>query len=280
MSGIAWRQTSSGAARNCNSRLALRLGLERSQREARQGPSGLGYPESMSVAALLLAAGRGERLGGAVAKAFVPLAGKPLLLHALATLCGSPAIDVVLPVVAARDWSRIEALEAQLSSLSGLLRPVAGGAERQDSVRAGLAALPGDVEWVAVHDAARPLVTPEDVERVVGAARQGGAAILAVAVRDTIKRVRQGRVIETPARPECFASQTPQVFRLDLLREALEKAAAEGFVGTDDSQLVERLGVPVTVVPGSHANFKLTDQADMAAAERWLARSALGEEIA
>jgi 2-C-methyl-D-erythritol 4-phosphate cytidylyltransferase len=134
-------------------------------------------------------------------------------------------------------------------------------------MRAGLAALPPDVEWVAVHDAARPLVRPEDVGRVLAAAARTGAALLAVPVRDTLKRVRDGRVVETLARAECWAAQTPQAFRLALLREALAKAEAEGFVATDDAQLVERLGAPVEIVAGDPANLKITWPEDVALAE-------------
>ena len=225
----------------------------------------------MSVAALVLAAGRGERFGAAVPKAFVPLAGRPLVLHALAALAAVPEIARVQPVVAAAELARFEALRPAWGALPKLAPAVAGGAERQDSVRAGLAALPPGIEWVAVHDAARALVRPEDVSRVVAAAREGGAALLAVPVTDTVKRVRGDVVVETPPREECWAAQTPQVFRIDLLREALEKAAAEGFVGTDDAQLVERLGVAVRVVRGDPSNFKLTHAEDLLRAERVLA---------
>jgi 2-C-methyl-D-erythritol 4-phosphate cytidylyltransferase len=224
----------------------------------------------MSVAALVLAAGRGERFGGAVPKAFVCLAGRPLLVHALAGMTASTAIDYVLPVVGASELGRFDALAAELADIRGLLPAVVGGAARQDSMRAGIAALPPEVEWVAVHDAARPLVDPEAVSRVVAAARSHGAAILALPVRDTIKRVLDGRVLETPSREECYAAQTPQVFRIEILREALEKAATEDFLGTDDSQLVERLGVSVEVVPGDPQNLKITDLSDLRAAENWL----------
>jgi 2-C-methyl-D-erythritol 4-phosphate cytidylyltransferase len=224
----------------------------------------------MRVAALVLGAGRGERLGEDVPKAFVPLCGKPLLVRALAALAAAPEIDVAVPVIGRDDLSRMEALESELASIPGLLPPVIGGAERQDSMTAGLAALPADVDFVAVHDAARPLVAVEAVSRVVDAARSSGAAILAVPVRDTIKRVREGRIVETPDRSECYAAQTPQVFRVEVLREALEKAAAEGFIGTDDAEIVERIGVPVTVVSGDASNVKITDRADLIAAERWL----------
>ena len=135
---------------------------------------------------------------------------------------------------------------------------------------AGVAALPEQIEWVAVHDAARCLVTLDEVREVISAARETGAAILATPARDTIKRVRDGRVVETPERSECWAAQTPQVFRAELLREALAKAAAEGILATDDAQLVERLGVPVRIVEGSAHNIKITLPGDLAVAESWL----------
>jgi 2-C-methyl-D-erythritol 4-phosphate cytidylyltransferase len=156
-------------------------------------------------------------------------------------------------------------------ALRKLADPVAGGRERQDSMRAGLAALPAGIELVAVHDAARPLVTPGAVRRVIAAARESGAAILAVPVRDTIKRVRDGRILETPVRAECWAAQTPQVFRVEILREALAKADAEGRLGTDEAELVEALGVAVHVVRGEPENLKVTGPEDLLLAERILA---------
>jgi 2-C-methyl-D-erythritol 4-phosphate cytidylyltransferase len=225
----------------------------------------------MSVAALVLAAGRGERLGLPVPKAFVPLAGRPLLLHALAALAASPAIECVVPVIARADLERWERLAPERAAIPKLAAPAFGGAERQDSVKAGLGALGPDVRWVAVHDAARPFVRPAAIARVVEAARRSGAAILAAPVPDTIKRVRAGRVVETPPRAECWAAQTPQVFRIELLREGLAKAQAEGRVATDDAQLVEWLGAPVAVVEGDPDNWKLTRPEDLAAAERRLA---------
>jgi 2-C-methyl-D-erythritol 4-phosphate cytidylyltransferase len=157
---------------------------------------------------------------------------------------------------------------------------IPGGAERQDSVAEGLRALPASVQWVAVHDAARCLVSPRDVARVIDAARAGGAALLAVPASDTIKRVRDGRVVETPPRAECWAAQTPQVFRAELLREAIAKARADGIVGTDDAQLVERLGVPVRVVEGSRSNLKITRPEDLLLAERLLAEDGVDEGAA
>lgn len=223
----------------------------------------------MTVAALVLAAGRGARLGREVPKAYVELAGETLLGRSLRAMDRVEEIAWVQPVIGAEERERYLALD--LPESPKRLAPATGGALRQDSVAAGLAALPERVEWVAVHDAARCLVTPEDVARVVAAAKKHGAAMLAVPARDTIKRVRNGTVVETPDRSECWAAQTPQVFRLEVLREALDKARADAFVGTDDAQLVERLGVSIAVVNGSDRNIKITLPEDLAAAESWLA---------
>ncbi|MEB2343838.1 MAG: 2-C-methyl-D-erythritol 4-phosphate cytidylyltransferase [Deltaproteobacteria bacterium] len=219
----------------------------------------------MRVAALVLAAGRGERLGASVPKAFLPLAGRPLVVRAIEALAARPEVERIVPVLPAADLARFAALG--LAGDGRLAPPVAGGAERQDSMRAGLAALPDGVDLVAVHDAARPLVRPEDVGRVIAAAARTGAALLAVPVRDTLKRARAGRVTETLPRADCWAAQTPQVFRAALLREALAKAEAEGFVATDDAQLVERLGAPVEIVEGDPGNLKITWPEDVALAE-------------
>jgi 2-C-methyl-D-erythritol 4-phosphate cytidylyltransferase len=215
----------------------------------------------MRVAALVLGAGRGERLGYALPKAFVPVAGRPLIAHAVAALAAVPEIDLLVPVVPEAERARFDGLASDLGLGARLAAAQAGGAERQDSVRAGLDALPPDVEVVAVHDAARPLVRPELVREVIAEATR---------LADTIKRVRDGRVVETPPREECWAAQTPQAFRVELLREALEKAAAEGRLGTDCSQLVEALGVTVHVVAGDPGNLKVTGPEDLARVAREL----------
>ena len=231
----------------------------------------------MATAALVLAAGRGDRLRSGTPKAFVRLAGRSLLAHALEALAGSPEIDLVVPVVAASELDRFAALAAERNEIPKLAPPVAGGRERQDSVRAGLASLGPEITLVAVHDAARPLVRGEDVSRVVELARLHGAALLAVPATDTIKRVRAGLVVETPPRAECWVAQTPQAFRIEVLREALAKAEQEGVLGTDDTQLVERLGVAVRVVEGDPSNLKITRPEDLLLAEALLeARSRRG----
>ncbi|MBW2314551.1 MAG: 2-C-methyl-D-erythritol 4-phosphate cytidylyltransferase [Deltaproteobacteria bacterium] len=226
----------------------------------------------MSVVALVLAAGRGERFGGDVPKGFTPLAGRSLLAHSVLALAASPEVQHILPVVPAEGDARAAACLAELEGVEKLLPPVGGGAERQDSMRAGLAAVPDGTTLVAVHDAARPLVRPSLVSDVVRAAREHGAALLAVPVPDTLKRAQGGVVIETPDRSEYFRAQTPQVFRIDLLREALAKAETSGAVVTDDASLIEALGAPVHLVPGDPENLKITVASDLVAAEALLAR--------
>ena len=225
----------------------------------------------MSVAAVILAAGRGERLGHDLPKAFVPLAGKPVLLRALEAMAAVQEIDCILPVVAASELGHYRRVASALGAEPRLAEPALGGAERQDSVRAGLEALPREASLVAIHDAARPLVRVAAVARVLATARREGAAILAFPVADTLKIVRDGRVIATPERAHCYAAQTPQVFRVELLREALAKADAEGRLASDDAQLVEWLGAPVAIVEGDPDNLKLTHPEDFAVAERLLA---------
>ncbi len=228
----------------------------------------------MRAAALVLAAGEGVRLGAPVPKALVSLGGQTLLERSIAILVAVAGVDRVVPVLPEAEVAAWKpgSVHPRVAS------PVPGGARRQDSVAAGLASLPEDFEWVLVHDAARCLVSPADVEAVLRAAAESGAAILARPSPDTIKLVDEGVITSTPERRACWAAQTPQVFRVELLREGLEKAAADGFTATDDAQLVERLGVPVRIVEGDPSNIKITHPIDLAIAEVLLARQLPGRE--
>jgi 2-C-methyl-D-erythritol 4-phosphate cytidylyltransferase len=229
----------------------------------------------MRVAAIVLGAGSGTRLRATLdsppPKALVSLGGVSLLARSLAVLASVREIEWIQPVLPAEALAAGARICAEPRGPARVLAPVAGGAERQDSAQAGLAALPESATHVAIHDAARPLVRAGDVSRVIAAALAHGAAILAEPVRDTIHRVAGGRILATPPRAECFAAQTPQVFRIDWLREAYAKARADGLVGTDDAALVARLGNPVHVVAGDPDNFKITTAADLARAEALLA---------
>ncbi|HIF93057.1 MAG TPA: 2-C-methyl-D-erythritol 4-phosphate cytidylyltransferase [Myxococcales bacterium] len=226
---------------------------------------------AMSVAALVLGAGRGARLGCELPKAFVSVSGMTLLERSIRVLAASDEFVAIQPVLAKRDFDRFK--ELRLQDLPTLREPVEGGAERQDSVRAGLDSLPDDCAWVAVHDSARCLVSAKDVRRVVAAGISEGAAILAEPVRDTIKRVVDGRIQGTPRREECWAAQTPQVMRCDWLREAMAAAASESRVGTDDAQLIEWLGRPVVIVESEFPNPKVTRPEDLVLAEALLSQA-------
>jgi 2-C-methyl-D-erythritol 4-phosphate cytidylyltransferase len=182
--------------------------------------------------------------------------------------------SLIQPVLASAEFDRFDALGIDAQ---GLVARVAGGKERQDSMQMGLAALPGDIEFVAVHDAARCLVSAPDLRAVVAAARESGAALLGERARDTIKRVAEGRVIETPDRSSLWAAQTPQVIRRDWLEAAMENALKEGRRGTDDAQLVEWLGHPVVMVEATHPNPKITRPEDLLLAEAILKSATNGE---
>jgi 2-C-methyl-D-erythritol 4-phosphate cytidylyltransferase len=228
---------------------------------------------SSQLAALVLGAGRGERLGHALPKAFVPVAGRTLIEWSVRALAGAGVFDTIQPVLARADFRRFEEI-GMLGEIDGLVAPVEGGRERQDSMAAGLAAVPGEIEWLAVHDAARCLVSEADLQAVVAAARECGAAILAERARDTIKRVVDGRVVETPSREECWAAQTPQVIRRDWLEAGLAAATRAGRQATDDAQLIEWLGHPVAVVEAGAPNPKITRPEDLVLAEQLLANRA------
>jgi len=224
-------------------------------------------------AAVLVMAGAGARLGAPVPKAFVPLGGRPMWLHAAETFASigtcREIVFVVppdLPPVQTKEW-----LLGEMEHCAQRMAVVGGGERRQDSVRRGLAAVSPDVPLVAVHDAARPFVRAETILGAVAEAASSGAALVAVPVRDTIKRVAGGRVVETLDRSALWQAQTPQCFRLDLIRKAHEAADGGGWEATDDCALLERLGHPVAVVRGDAWNFKITEPEDLAAAEALLA---------
>ena len=218
---------------------------------------------------MLVAAGRGERMGGARPKAFLSLSGRPLLLRAAEAFEATPEVDAIVAVVPAGDQREAHDLLAPLHKVTAV---VAGGATRQDSVRAGLGALPAGFDGIVlVHDAARALIEPSLIASVVRAAAEAGAAIPVLPLVDTIKRVRDGAVQETLDRSELAAAQTPQGVRRALLEEALERAFRDGVNVTDEAMAVERLGRRVAAVVGSPRNIKITTPHDLRWAELLLA---------
>jgi len=221
----------------------------------------------VKVGAILPAGGQGLRLGGAAPKQFLPLAGRPVLEHTLEHFKASGLVDTAVLVV---PQSEVESARRQFARFEGwLAHVVAGGAERQDSVRNGLEALAGDAQIVLVHDGVRPFVTPRMIRDSITAAREHGAAICAVPVHDTLKRADDaGLVLETVDRDGLWRVQTPQTFQRRVLEDAFARATAEGFYGTDEGMLVERLGLPVKLIAGSQFNIKITRPEDLALAER------------
>ncbi len=217
------------------------------------------------MTAILAAAGRGRRFGAASNKVFAPLAGRTVLEWSARALLSSGVVERIVVAAAADDVERVQQL---LAGTPGIDSICIGGEERADTIRLALAHLPAETRWVAVHDGARPLVSPALVRALVAAARADGAAVPAIAVSDTLKRSELGRTtVETASRAGLFAVQTPQVFDRGLLERAY---AAPGPVGTDDASYVERLGHPVTLVPGERRNIKITVRDDLEIAEGWM----------
>lgn len=229
----------------------------------------------MQTTAIVVAAGPGTRLKGGGPKGFVPIAGVPLFIRALRAMDNAATISAIVAVVPPAEQPK----GVQFVETHGPWRcPVSvveGGAERQDSVRAGIAAATG-TDLIAIHDAARPFVRTEVTEAVVAMARRHGAAIVAIPASDTVKQVHaDGWVEATPPRDHLWLAQTPQVFRADIIRTAHERAAADGVIATDDAALVERMGVRVYVVAGNPENRKITTPDDLRWAE-WLLSAGSG----
>lgn len=218
------------------------------------------------MAALILAAGEGKRMGLGFNKVLVPLGGKPLLAHTLTIWQEAEGIDEVVVVTGQKDVESVRKLVTRFGfrRVTGVLE---GGKTRQESAYKGLIHLKkSGPEVVLIHDGARPFITAEQVQRLAEAVRRHGAATLAVPVKDTLKKVVGDQVSTTVDRSDLWAAQTPQGFQYSLILEAHEKAAAQGLKATDDAQLVERLGHPVHIVLGSSTNIKVTTPDDLALA--------------
>jgi 2-C-methyl-D-erythritol 4-phosphate cytidylyltransferase len=215
------------------------------------------------VAGIIVAGGSSTRMS--TDKLWLELGGEPLIARSIRTFAACDRCDHLVVVVASGVVSRVRRLLGDL----GITAQVAiAGAQRQDSVRAGLAAV-ADAEWVVIHDAARPLVTSDLITRGLTAARETGAAIAAMPVVDTIKVVEAGRIVATPPRATLWQAQTPQVFRRTVLVNA--HAAASDSAATDDAALVEAQGVEVRVYEGSYQNIKITTDVDLVVARALLA---------
>ena len=221
----------------------------------------------METAAIIVAAGQGSRIGGDLPKQFQPVGGKPILVYTLQKFEDCSQIQNVV-LVTSSEWVTYVAQEiVDRFDFKKIRKIVAGGNQRQDSVFAGLKALEGPPDFVAIHDSVRPFVSVKKIEAAIDACKEHGAAILAVPPKDTIKKEKDGFVVETPNRRVLWSVQTPQVFKYDLIMEAYEKAFNDGVYQTDDSALVERIGEKVKIVEGEHDNIKITVPMDLKWAE-------------
>lgn len=238
-----------------------------------------------SIVAILPAAGMGTRMGADSPKQFRLLDGVPVVVFTLRRLAASPLISRFL--IATRE-DEIEALNQRIAAerLSRPFRVLPGGDTRQESVAKALAEVPQDAELVLVHDAVRPLVTREQVERVIEEARRCRAAILGIPAMDTVKEVKRASLPEDVAlitatipRERIVLAQTPQVFEAALLREAFARADDDGFTASDEAALVERLGQNVHVVLGSERNLKITRPGDLEIAEFYLLHERMTAEV-
>jgi 2-C-methyl-D-erythritol 4-phosphate cytidylyltransferase len=217
--------------------------------------------------AIIPAAGIGVRMHADRAKQMLELGGVPVLVHTLMRFQHCDAVDQIILVLQPNLTTEVLAMISR-HQLTKVARVVAGGAERQDSVYRGLQVVKEETAGIiAVHDAVRPFVKPEEIRSVIDRAETTGAALMALAATDTIKQVKSGRVQRTLDRRRIYYAQTPQAFRYSVLREAFERAYADGFMGTDESQLVERVGHRVSIVEGSPINIKITRPFDLRFAE-------------
>jgi len=231
----------------------------------------------MKVSIILPAAGLGTRMGrtsaeraGISRKQFMLLDGEPIILHTVRKFVATAAISEIIIAIRGedQDWTRDVVEKTRLSKP---VRLVEGGNSRQESVANALRAVAPGTELVAVHDAVRPFVEVATIERVIEEAALTGAAIVGIVPVDTVKQVHKNKIRQTIPRERLVLAQTPQVFRYELLLQAFEAARADGFSGTDEASLVERLEkVEVSVVPGSDRNIKITKPTDMDLARLFL----------
>lgn len=231
----------------------------------------------MKTAAVIVAAGSGERFGGEVPKQFRTLVDRPMLSWTISRLEAAESIDTIVVVVAEEHLLYASQHVVDPYGFRKVTKLVPGGATRQESAYRGLKALPISTDLVAIHDGARPMTAVRDIERVIDKARNERAAILAVPVTDTIKRAKAGYVMGSVDRRDLYGAQTPQVFQYDLIMSAHEAARSGSSQDyTDDASLIEARGFKVTLVEPSGPNIKVTSLADLVAVEALLRRESSG----
>lgn len=224
--------------------------------------------KKLKVTVIVPAAGRGMRMREDISKQYLPLAGKPILAHTLVVLEQCRAIDEVILAVRGNDIAHCREEVVEKFALKKAKEIIAGGERRQDSVYNALKMIKANCDLVLIHDSVRPFITEEIVLRTIEEAELHGAVAAAVPITDTIKQGDgDGFVKRTLNRDELWSIQTPQGFEYDLIRKAYSKAHEDGFYGTDDASLVERIGHPVKIIEGSLENIKITTPEDLIIAE-------------
>lgn len=211
-------------------------------------------------------------MGAGSNKQYLLLDGVPILAHTLRVFQEAPCVEGIYVVSPEAEIPFCRDEVVQRYGISKVRAIVAGGAERQHSVRNGLNAMQGvePDDLVLIHDGVRPFITADIIRKAAEAAHEFGGAVVAVPVKDTVKLARDGVIAETPPREQLWLAQTPQAFRFGLIQEAHARAEAEGFLGTDDASLMEREGWPLRIVMGDYRNIKITTPEDMALAQAFL----------
>jgi len=233
----------------------------------------------MKAHAVIVSAGKGHRFMEGKKKQFHFLEGKPILAHTLDKFETCPLIRSILLVVGQEDMDYCLKEVVEKFEFKKVSRIVPGGKRRQESVKNGIDALPKNVEVVAIHDGVRPFVTKTMIEDSIQSAVRYGAVVLAMPVKETIKMSNpDGTVLKTLDRESLWQIQTPQTFQVNIIKEAYYRAAKDGFVGTDDASLVERLGVTVHILPGSYTNIKITTPEDLLLANLFLKMTAFTKQ--
>lgn len=223
------------------------------------------------VTAIIVAGGSGSRMGTQTKKQYLKIKGKEILVYAIECFEKMPEIQDIIVVVGEQECSDVEYLLKETYQLKKVRAVVAGGKERQDSVFNGIQAVNEQTEYIVIHDAARPLIMQGTIRAALDTAYRSRATVIAVPVKDTIKVVSQeGKIKNTPDRNTLWSVQTPQIFEKALIVEAHQYAREQGISATDDSMLVEAIGVPVYITEGEYTNIKITTPEDLIIAERLL----------
>ena len=225
----------------------------------------------MNVVAIIPAAGTGIRMGGTTPKQFLSLEGVPIFIHTLRKFVACEVIDEIILGLREEEMERAQR-EIEREHFAKAVHLMGGGATRQETVAGCLAQVPATTDIVIVHDAVRPFIELDMIQKVVDEARKSGAAILGIPSVDTVKQVERQIILGTVPRERIVLAQTPQAFTYVILREAFDRAMADGFNGSDESSLVERQGHNVTVLMGSDRNIKITKPSDLPLARLYIAQ--------